>query len=486
MTATAHPTTQDTKPPGPPGYRYRWLGLAVVLCAEVMDLLDSTVTTVAAPTVRRSLGGGTALMQWLTAAYTLAFALGLITGGRLGDLFGRRRMFLVGAAGFTAASVACGLATGPGTLVAARVLQGVFGAVLIPQGFGLLKEMFPPEETGRAFGAFGPVMGLSAVGGPILAGVLIDADLYGTGWRAIFLINLPIGLAAVLGAALFLPTVPAVRGQRLDPLGVLLVGGGLVALLYPLVQGRELGWPWWGFALLGLGVTLLVAFAGHQVRRARAGRDPLVPPALFRRRSFTGGLVLGVVFFTAVMGMLLTLGLYLQLGLGYTPVRASLTTAPNAFGIVVGSILAGTLSARLGRRALHLGLAVIAVGLTGLTVLVTLVGTTLTPWYFTVPLLVVGVGLGLVFAPLFGFVLGEVAGDEVGAGSGVLNAVQQVANATGAAVVGTLFFTVAGTHPDATAYTGAVRVVLPVVITVVAVSFALVYLLPKRAAAGAG
>ncbi|GIL31218.1 MFS transporter [Actinocatenispora comari] len=477
-------TTQTgpvTRTAAPPGYRWRWLGLAVVLCAEVMDLLDSTITTIAAPGIAHRLGGGTTFMQWLGAAYTLAFALGLITGGRLGDLYGRRRMYLLGAVGFTAASVACGLSTGPAMLIACRAAQGAFGAILIPQGLGLLKDMFGPKDQAKAFGAFGPVMGLSAVGGPILAGVLLGANLFGTGWRSIFLINLPIGLAGIVGALLFLPSVRPTRGQRLDPVGMLLVGAGLVTLLYPLVQGRELGWPWWSFALLGLGAALLAVFAAHQVRRSRAGRDPLVLPALFRRRSFTGGLVLGVVFFTAVMGVTLAFALYLQLGLHYSALRASLASAPNALGIVAGSIVGGAVAGRLGRRILHLGVVVIAVGLAALTGLLAVVGAGLAWWHFAPALLVLGFGLGTVFAPLFTFVLGDVSDDHVGAGAGLLNAVQQVATATGTAVIGSLFFGLAGPHPDAADWTAALRTTMPVAIALLAVTFALVYLLPRHA-----
>ncbi|MFD0787549.1 MFS transporter, partial [Micromonospora azadirachtae] len=188
----------------PQPYRWRWLALAVILAAEVMDLLDALVTNLAGPAIRAGLGGSASLIQWLGAGYTLAMAIGLITGGRLGDLYGRRRMFLAGVAGFTVASALCALSVSPGMLVASRVAQGLFGAVLLPQGLGIIKEVFPPRELAAAFGAFGPVMGISAVGGPILAGWLVDADLWGTGWRAIFLINLPIGLLALLGALRFL------------------------------------------------------------------------------------------------------------------------------------------------------------------------------------------------------------------------------------------------------------------------------------------
>ncbi|MFD0527033.1 MFS transporter [Kitasatospora arboriphila] len=206
----------------PTPYRWRWAALFVILAAEVMDLLDSLVTNIAAPSIRADIGGGESTIQWMGAAYTLAMAIGLITGGRLGDIFGRRRMFLIGAVGFTLGSIGCGLAQGPDQLIAARVFQGLLGAVMLPQGLGMLKEMFSEKEQASAFGMFGPVMGLSTVGGPILAGWLVDADLFGTGWRMIFLINIPLGLFAIAGGLGFLPEWKSARAVRLDLLGALL------------------------------------------------------------------------------------------------------------------------------------------------------------------------------------------------------------------------------------------------------------------------
>jgi len=227
-----------------------------VLVAEVMDLLDSTVITIAAPTVRADLGGGAPTMQWWAAGYTLAFGVLMIVGGRLGDMFGRRRVFVVGIAGFTVASAACALAPSPDALIAARVLQGAFGALLIPQGLGAIKTVFPPREMGAAFGAFGPVMGLAAIAGPILAGWLVEADLLGTGWRMIFLVNVPLGLAGLAGALRFMPESRSPSRIRLDPAGVLLISTASLCIIYPLVQGRELGWPAWTFALLAVALAL--------------------------------------------------------------------------------------------------------------------------------------------------------------------------------------------------------------------------------------
>ena len=253
--------------------------LGIVLIAEIMDLLDSTVITIAAPTVRAELGGGTATMQWWAAGYTLAFGVFMIVGGRLGDVFGRRRVFLIGIGGFTLASAACALAPSPGFLIATRVLQGAFGALLIPQGLGVIKAVFPPREMGGAFAAFGPVMGLAAIAGPILAGWLVSADLLGTGWRMIFLINVPLGVIGLLGALRFMPESRSPLRIRLDPLGVVLVAAASLCLIYPLVEGRELGWPLWMFGLMAVGFVLLAAFAAVERRSGGLRADRAEPAA---------------------------------------------------------------------------------------------------------------------------------------------------------------------------------------------------------------
>ena len=251
----------------PPAYRWRWIVLAIVLVAEIMDLLDSTVITIAAPTVRAELGGGTSTMQWWAAGYTLAFGVFMIVGGRLGDIYGRRKVFIVGIVGFTLASTACALAPSPDALIAFRVLQGGFGALLIPQGLGVIKTVFPPKEMGGAFAAFGPVMGLAAIAGPILAGWLVTADLLGTGWRMIFLVNVPLGVIGLLGALRFMPESRSGNRTRLDPVGVVLISTAALCLIYPLVQGRELGWPLWTFGLM--------ARRPRAHRRLRRRRAPL-------------------------------------------------------------------------------------------------------------------------------------------------------------------------------------------------------------------
>lgn len=436
-------------------YRWRWVALFVILTVEVMDLLDSLVTTIAGPVIRAEIGGSYSLIQWLGAAYTLAMAIGLLTGGRLGDIYGRRRMFIVGAAGFTAASLLCALAWSPGVLIGARAIQGLFGAVMLPQGLGMIRQMFSPSEQAKAFGAFGPVMGLSAVGGPILAGWLVDADYFGSGWRMIFLINLPLGIFALFGAVKFLPEFRSERTPRLDLAGVLLAAVGAFLLLFPLVQGRELDWPVWIFVMLAAGVVTFGLFGIFEGRRERKGLDPLVTPSLFRKRAFTGGLALGLVFFAALIGTGLIFTLYLQVGLGYSPLKAGLTTLPQALGTVAGFIAAGSgLSEKLGRKLLLIGTVIMMIGTAGVALTVELAGPDITPWQLIPALLPLGAGMGLAMAPFFNIVLAGVDDEETGSASGALTSVQQLGGAFGIAVLGTVFFGLVPTgvvqHIDAT------------------------------------
>jgi len=429
MTATATAVTKSLST--------RWAVLAIVLIAEVMDLIDGTIVNVAAPAIRGDIGGSDATMQWLVAAYTLTFAVLLITGARLGDLVGRRRLFMIGIAGFTVASALSALAVSPEMLIATRALQGAFGAVLIPQGFGMIKEVFAEDEVTKAFALFGPVMGLSAVAAPIIGGALVDADLFGTGWRAIFLVNLPLGIAGLIGASRVMPRTAGTPGTRLDPVGVLLMTAASFALIYPLVQGRELGWPLWCFALLAAGVAGFAAFALYERRhRSRA----LITPSLLRNRAFTSGLVVAVCFFMAMIGLNLVLSLFCQLGEGFSPLRTGLTLAPFAFGIALTAGASYPLAQRFGRVSMQLGFAVMAAGLVLLAAMVRHGGADVSSWSLVPGELLAGMGMGIALPPLFDFILAGVGGDEVGSASGVLNAIQQFGSALGIAVLATVFF----------------------------------------------
>jgi MFS family permease len=305
----------------------RWIGFGVVLLVAVMNLLDSTITQTAAPAIRHQLAGSYADLEWLTAAYTLAMSVTLLLGGRLGDIFGRRRVLLAGIAGFIAASTLCAVAPSISTLIAARVLQGVMAAVMVPQGFGLIRELFGDAGQRKAFAVFGPVMGLGAICGPIAGGALVDANIAGSGWRAIFLVNVPLGLAALAIGRAYLPrNAAATPDHRFDPVSVLLAVAAGFCLIFPLIQGRQDGWPAWSFVMLAAGAGLVAAFGVHQSRGLRRGATPLVEPAILTRRPYIAGLAVEVGFYAAMGGMVLSLNVMFQTGLGFSPLACGVAT----------------------------------------------------------------------------------------------------------------------------------------------------------------
>lgn len=463
----------DALTPAAP-YRWRWAVLAVVLVGDVMDLVDATIVNVAGPTIRDDLGGGAATLQWLGAAYTLTFAIFLITGARLGDIVGRRRMFLIGTSGFLLSSLGCALAPTPEVILVTRALQGGFGALLIPQGFGMLKQVFAENEMSKVFGLFGPVLGISTIGGPILAGLLVDADLFGTGWRMVFLINVPIGLAALIVAVKVLPRHEPTPGIRLDLVGMVLVGLAAVCLVYPLIEGRQLGWPLWTFGLLAAGVVLMVAFVRYERRREHS---PLIELSLLRNRTYTGGILTALGFFATLGGVMLVLALFLQLGQGFSPSRTGIALAPMSVGIVVSMLASFALIARLGWALLQIGIAITA---SGMVILALTVGhaSEVDGWTLTPGIFVAGLGMGFVFGQLFDVILAGVGNHEIGSASGVLSAVQQLAAAIGVAVFGTIFFAVLdGGH----ASTAAVTTVAWACLVPLAASFLLASRLPPKA-----
>ena len=359
----------------------------------------------------------------------------LVTGARLGDIFGRRRLFLIGSAGFTLMSVACAAAPSPGLLIVFRALQGAFGALLIPQGFGMLKEVFPDEEMPKVFAAFGPTMGLSAIIAPILAGVLISADLWGTGWRLVFLINLPVGAIAFAAALKVLPRGASHPGVRLDVIGMVLVGLAMVGIVYPLIQGREDGWPAWTFAMLAAGTVLLAVFVGYERRRRES---PLIEIGLLRNRTYMSGMAVVLAYFAAYAGVLLIVSLFCQLGEHFTPIHAGLTLVPMMAGLIASMLISLRLGDKLGRHQVHIGLALVAAGVIALAL--TADNThSLSSWELAPSLLVIGLGSSLSFSQLFDIILARVPIQEIGSASGVLNAIEQLAAALGVAVLGTVF-----------------------------------------------
>lgn len=464
-----------------PTYPQRWLGLFGILAASLMNLLDSTVGNIAAPSIRADLGGSLTTLQWIAAGYTLALAVGLLTGGRLGDMYGRKRMLMIAVAGFVVSSVACGFAFSPETLIAARVVQGAFGAVMLPQCFGLMRDMFG-AEVGKAFAVMGPVIGLSIIAGPIVAGLLIDADIAGSGWRMIFLINVPLGAFSLYIANKVLPAgAPTADAQRLDLRGAMIAATGMFLLVYPLVQGRELGWPAWSLGMLAASVPVLAGFGWHQLRRSGAGRTPLVELSVFAKRSYTSGVGFVVVFFGAIVGFSLALGLFLQLGLHQGPLEASLAMATWPLGAFFGSAFSGMMMNKLGRHILHIGLVVMGIGLVRLYPVLGDAGSDLGAADLAVPLLAYGAGMGMIFVPLFDIIVGRLEDHEVGSASGLLESFQQLGASLGIAVLGTVFFGAIDTSVDVESFVNAAQQVTILTGGLTAAAFLMAFLLPKRA-----
>ncbi len=484
--STVTPTTAPAAGTAAPSRRAAWLGLTVVIAASVMDLLDSTIAQTAAPAIRRSLGGTYSELEWISAAYTLAMSVTLLLGSRLGDVLGRRRVLLGGIAGFIAASVLCALAPTASTLIAGRAVQGALAAVMVPQGFGLIRELFGEEGQQAAFGVFGPIMGLAAVAGPLIGGGLVNLDLLGTGWRSIFLVNIPVGLGALLAGRRFLPHLaPATPDARLDGLSVALAMAGGVALVFPLIEGRQYGWPAWSFALLAAGVVLLGAFAALQARRHRQGRPALVDPAILRRRSYVAGLAVVVGFIGAMGGMMIALNVMYQAGLGFSPLACGVATVAIPLAAIAGSITSSALLARIGRLTMHIGITVMAAGLAGADLVLRATGGGLSAWDLAGPLAVAGFGMGMVFVPMFDVILAGVSPHEIGSASGLLESVQQLAMSLGIAAVGTVLFGALGRGHGAVAFVSACSHALLVAVAFLIAALAAVFWLPRHARAHA-
>jgi len=430
-------TSKPTRPAEP--YRGRWAALALLLLAVFMDMVDNQIVNIALPTVQRDLGAQPSALQWTATGYTLAFALTLITGGRLGDRFGHRALFVLGTAGFGLASLAAGTAPDVALLLAARVVQGVFAGLMVPQVLSFIRAEFSEAEQGKAMGFYGMTFPIGGLAGPLLGGLLTQADLFGWQWRTIFFVNVPVALAAALGAALVMPAPRRPGRGGVDAAGVLVLAAALLAVLYPLVEGRELGWPTWTFGLMAAAIPLLVLFAWQQRARERRGREPLIRLSLFRSRALSVGILVMLIFYCG-MGAFFVLTLYLQDGLDYSPLKAALTFLPATVGIVAGNGVGMPMAPRLGRRLPMTGLVLLLAGAASMIAVVTRYGTLLTPWQLAVPVVLYGAGLGLGASSLMLITLTGAGESDAGAASGVVNTVVQLGIAAGPATIGTAFF----------------------------------------------
>lgn len=422
------------------------IALIVLLCGTFMVVLDFFIVNVALPSIQQDLRADGAALQFVVIGYALSNAAMLITGGRLGDVYGRKRLFLIGIGLFTAASLACGLAPSIGILLAARAAQGIAGALLQPQVLAMLGLLYAGRMRAKAFSAYGLTLGLGAVSGQLLGGLLMHADMAGLAWRSCFLINLPIGLLALALGMRVLPACGGTGARRLDWPGAGLVAAMLGAALLPLVLGREQGWPWWCLACLAALPVLSLFFWHHQRRCDQRGGHPLIAPSVLRHKSFRVGLAATMLFYAGNASFYFILALYLQDGLALSPLQSGLVFTVLATGFFSASIAAPAFNRLLGRRAILIGALILGTGHAALFAA--------TGWMKTgslavlLPILLVqGCGLGMVMAPLVSAVLAGMPAAHTGVASGVLATIQQLGNALGVALIGIVFYGAASSVP---------------------------------------
>ncbi|MBL1098251.1 MFS transporter [Streptomyces coffeae] len=419
------------------------LGLFTVLLGAALPLIDFFIVNVALPAMDRDLHAGSAVLELVVAGYGVAYAVLLVLGGRLGDSFGRRRLFLAGMAAFGLTSLACGLAPNAWSLVGARVAQGAASALMLPQVLATIHSSTTGSRRARALSMYGATAGLSMVAGQILGGVLVAADLAGTGWRAVFLVNVPV---ALIGLALALRTVPETRSERPAPVdvpGTALLALALIALMVPLTEGRAAGWPLWTWLLLGVFPFAAAAFYVVERRADRAGRTPLLPPSLFALRGLRRGLPLMVPFSIGFGGFMFVIAVALQQGLRYGPVAAGMALAPMATAFFMASLMGPRLVGRYGSRVVTVGGVVQAAGIALLMLAVGRDWPDVSIAGLLPGVALAGFGQGLQLPVLFRIVLADVPTERAGVGSGVMVTTQQSALALGVATLGTLFLSLA-------------------------------------------
>ena len=420
--------------------KHRWLILGIVLAAEIMDLLDSTIVNVAGPSLKDELGATPSALQWVIGGYTLTLGAGLVLGGRLADRYSRRNVFLLGLVSFTITSLLCAIAPNIESLIVFRLIQGFAGAMVLPHVIGFIRDVFPPEELGKAFAVFGPVFGLGGILGPIIGGFLIDGDIASTGWRAVFLVNIPIGVINIALAWKYLPKHATDHSIKIDLLGSLLIMSSSALMLLPLIQGQEVGWPLWTFLSLAASLFGFGIFALQQRWVISRKNTPLVNPEIFKSKIYNLGLAGIFTFFAGFTGVYLIITLFLQIGEGYSARGAGIANIAIALGTAIGGALSGAVLAdKFGTRVLQMGACAQIVG--ALLLFFALPDMqSFDFWHIAPGMLVSGFGTGLVVAALFDAILLAIKDELVGSASGVLSAIQSIASSVGVAIFGTIFF----------------------------------------------
>jgi EmrB/QacA subfamily drug resistance transporter len=421
-------------------FERRWVAMFVLLMASFMNMIDITIVNVALPSMQKSLGVSESGIEWVVAGFILAFALGLLPFGRYGDIIGKKKIFLIGVTSFSIASLLCGMAANVEMLIVARIIQGVAGAVMMPQVLALAQIMFPPKERAVAFSLFGLTAGLASVAGPVTGGLLIHANLWGLDWRPIFLINVPIGIACVIAGRSLIPDVKGNPDLRNDWVGIGLAAVAMFVLIFPLIEGRGFGWPAWTFAMMAAAIPVAAIFVWWERRQNARGAAELVPLSLMRNRNFVVGSLGLMVFFSAMPGFFLILALFLQSGYQLDALHSGLTTIPFPIGVLVASVVTGRLGGKAPKFRILFGSAILVVSALLLRHVVAGVGDQIVSTDFILPLLLGGLGTGITISPLFQAALAGVPPRDAGSGSGALQSIQQVGGAFGVAIISQIFF----------------------------------------------
>ncbi len=419
----------------------RWIALAVILVGPFLGVIDFFIANIGVPSIRVSLGASFSEIELVIAGYGLTYAVCLITGGRLGDIYGRKVTFIAGMAGFTLTSAFCGLAPTAGWLIFWRLVQGCAAAAMFPQALSFIHVNFSGSSKRVAFSLYGAMIGFGSIVGQLLGGFLIQANIFQLGWRPIFLINLPIGIATIVCASLLLRESRAEDAPKLDLVGVAILTVGLALFSYPFMEGQQQGWPVWAWICLLTSFPAFWLFWWFERGQSEKNLSPLIEPRLFRDKGFVIGLVVTCIYFAGHTSMLLMLSLYLQFSLGLNPMYAGFALVPFSFAFLVGSSFSGKINGYLGRSSLHLGVVVLAFGILVLASLAAPVPGHLTP-SFVMACFLYGIGRGIVTAPLYNTVLSGVPHKDSGAASGVTSTMPQLANSVGIALIGAVVFAV--------------------------------------------
>ncbi|MBB6499412.1 MFS transporter [Pedobacter cryoconitis] len=430
-------------------YPKRWLALIVLLMGAFLSPLDFFIVNVALPAIKDGLHASSTQLQFVIIAYGSTYAVLVVTGGRLGDIYGRKRIFIIGMLLFTLSSAVCGLAPNIMILIGARIVQGLAAAVLAPQVLSSIRIIFPVNEQPKAMGFFGATFGLASIAGQLLGGVLIKVQPLGFTWESVFMINIPLGLLTILLAFFILPENKPAKKPKLDIPGILLLSLALFLIIYPLIKGREEGWPLWIFLCFAAAIPVLIAFVHTERHTIKKGRDPLIDLSLFQNQHFVTGTII-IFFFNSTAAFFMVYPYYLQNGLHWDVLSAGLAVLPYAAGFFIGPLTSTLLTRKIGSGVVLLALGLLALGF-GLTILsVLLYHTPGTIMY--AGLMIAGMGHGIVLPSLVRITLAPVTHEKAGMAAGVVSTAIQMGSAIGVAIIGTIFFSVLNGQTFKTAF----------------------------------